>query len=104
MYYLDKENEDQNLNNSDFGNDILSYRKKIRKKCLLTCKCLTYNCHTYCLTNNVFNILCYNGGSLNELIKNLEIKKICSIIVLNPIYIFIYLNVQDKINYYFSII
>lgn len=80
MYYLDKENEDQNLNNSDFGNDILSYRKKIRKKCLLTCKCLTYNCHTYCLTNNVFNILCYNGGSLNELIKNLEIKKICSII------------------------
>ena len=80
MYYLDKENEDQNLNNSDYGNDILSYRKKIRKKCLLTCKCLTYNCHTYCLTNNVFNILCYNGGSLNELIKNLEIKKICSII------------------------
>ena len=80
MYYLDKENEDQNLNNSDFGNDILSYRKKIRKKCLLSCKCLTYNCHTYCLTNNVFNILCYNGGSLNELIKNLEIKKICSII------------------------
>ena len=80
MYYLDKENEDQNLYNSDYGNDILSYRKKIRKKCLLTCKCLTYNCHTYCLTNNVFNILCYNGGSLNELIKNLEIKKICSII------------------------
>ena len=80
MYYLDKENEDQKLNNNDYGNDILNYRKNIRKKCLLTCKCLTYNCHTYCLTNNVFNILCYNGGSLNELIKNLEIKKICSTI------------------------
>ena len=80
IYYLDKENEDQNLNNSGFSNDILNYRKNKIKKCLLTCKCLTYNCHTYCLTNNVFNILCYNGGSLNELIKNLEIKKICSII------------------------
>ena len=80
MYYLDKENEDQNVKNNDFSNDILSYRKNIRKKCLLTCKSLTYNCHTYCLTNNVFNILCYNGGSLNEIIQNLEIKKICSII------------------------
>jgi len=80
MYYLDKENEDQKLNNNDYGSDILNYRKNIRKKCLLNCKCLTYNCHTYCLTNNVFNILCYNGGSLNELIKNLEIKKICSTI------------------------
>lgn len=100
MYYLDKESEDQYLN-SDFTDDILSYRKKIRKKCLLTCKCLTYNCHTYCLTNNVFNILCYNGGSSNEVIKNLEIKKICSIIERlkkHKKYIFDSINAQNVLS------
>ena len=90
VYLYDQESENKNVNinndnnenineNNDEGINISGIKKQVKRKCLLTCKCLTYNCHTYCLSNHTFNKFYFNEGT-NITIKDLEIKKICSII------------------------
>ena len=58
--------------------ELLIY-KPLKKKCLLTCKCLNSNCHAFYLPNSIFNNLYYNEEKYN-IIANFEFKKICSII------------------------
>ena len=90
--------ENENYNNSDNDNNfhkpLFIYGEQVKKRCLVTCKCLTYNCHTYCLNNNIFNNLYYNEGNYNLSTKHLEIRKICTIIK----------RLQTHKNYIFSLV
>lgn len=81
VYLFDPENEKEykNFENSLYNMEFSKHEKLVKRKCLLTCKCLTYNCHTYCLSNHIFSNFYYNEGT-NLVIKDLEIKKIYSII------------------------
>ena len=73
--YCNKDND-----NNNYNKPTIIYGEQIKKKCLVTCKCLTYNCHAYSLNNNIFNNLYYNEGNYNISTKNSEIKRIYSII------------------------
>ena len=90
--------ENENYNNSDNDNNfhkpLFIYGEQVKKRCLVTCKCLTYNCHTYCLNNNIFYNLYYNEGNYNLSTKHLEIRKICTIIK----------RLQAHKNYIFSLV
>ena len=65
--------------------DLLIYTP-FKKKCLLTCKCITSNCHAFYIPNSIFNNLYYNEGNYDIISKNLEFKKISSIIQRLKIY------------------
>ena len=69
----------------DSKKELLTY-KTIKKKCLLTCKCINSNCHAFYVPNNIFNNLYYDEGNYNLISKNVEFKKICSIIERLQIY------------------
>ena len=69
----------------DSKKELLTY-KTIKKKCLLTCKCINSNCHAFYIPNNIFNNLYYDEGNYNLISKNVEFKKICSIIERLQIY------------------
>ena len=90
--------ENENYNNSDNDNNynkpLIIYGGQVKKRCLVTCKCLTYNCHTYSLNNNIFNNLYYNEGNYNLSTKHLEIRKICTMIK----------RLQTHKNYIFSLV
>ena len=79
LYNNDSENYNKNNDDNNYKPTII-YGEQVKKKCLVTCKCLTYNCHSYSLSNNIFNNLYYNEGNYNISTKILEIKKICSFI------------------------
>ena len=93
LYNDEKENY-KNDNDNNFNKPLVIYGEQVKKKCLVTCKCLTYNCHTYCLNNNIFNNLYYNEGNNNFSAKKLEIRKICIMIK----------RLQTHKNYIFSLI
>ena len=80
LYNNENENYNKENNKNNYNKPTVIYGEQVKKKCLVSCKCLTYNCHTYCLNNNIFNNLYYNEGNYNQSSKHLEIKKICSII------------------------
>ena len=80
LYNNENENYSKDNDNTNYNKPTVIYGEQIQKKCLVTCKCLTYNCHTYSLNNIIFNNLYYNEGNYNQSTKNLEIKKICSMI------------------------
>ena len=65
--------------------DLLIY-KELKKKCLLTCKCINSHCHAFYVPNSIFNYIYYNEGNYNIISKNLEFKKICTIIERLQIY------------------
>ena len=65
--------------------DLLIY-KEVKKKCLLTCKCINSHCHAFYIPNSIFNYIYYNEGNYNIISKNLEYKKICTIIERLKIY------------------
>ena len=65
--------------------DLLIY-KELKKKCLLTCKCINSHCHAFYIPNSIFNYIYYNEGNYNIISKNLEFKKICTIIERLKIY------------------
>ena len=69
----------------DSKKELLIYRT-IKKKCLLTCICKNHNCHAFYIPNSIFNNIYYNEGNYNIISKNLEFKKICSIIERLKIY------------------
>ena len=77
-YNKDKDKDNDNDNN--YNKPLEIYGEQVIKKSLVNCKCLTYNCNAYCLNNVIFNNLYYNEGNYNLPTKQLEIKKICSII------------------------
>ena len=76
----DKDKDKDNDNENNYNKALEIYGEQVEKQSLVTCKCLTYNCHAYCLNNNIFNNLYYNEGTYNSSTKHLEIKRICSII------------------------
>ena len=80
LYNNENENYNKENENNNFSKPTVIYGEQVKKKCLVSCKCITYNCHAYCLNNNIFNNLYYNEGNYNQSSKHLEIKKICSII------------------------
>ena len=80
LYNNENENYSKDNENSSYNKPTVIFGEQVSKKCLVSCKCLTYNCHTYSLNNIIFNNLYYNEGNYNQTTKNLEIKKICSII------------------------
>ena len=80
LYNNEKETVIKDNDNSNFNKLSLNYGEQVKKKCLVTCKCLTSNCHAFSLKNNIFNNLYYNEGNYNVTTKKLEIKKILSII------------------------
>ena len=51
-----------------------------KKKCLVTCKCLNSNCYAFYIPNSIFNNLYYYEGNFKKISKNIECKKIYSII------------------------
>ena len=65
--------------NTESKSDVLIYQI-VKKKCLLTCKCINSNCHVFYIPNSIFNNIYYHEGNYNIISKNLEYKKICSII------------------------
>ena len=93
LYNEEKENY-KNDNDNNYNKPLIIYGKQVKKKCLVSCKCLTYNCHTYCLNNNIFNNLYHNEGNYNFSAKELEIRKICIMIK----------RLQTHKNYIFSLI
>ena len=74
--------EDDEVNSKK---NILTYTS-VKKKCLLTCKCINSHCHAFYMPNSIFNNLYYNEGNYNIISKNLEFKKICTIIERLKIY------------------
>ena len=80
LYNNENETVIKDNDNSNFNKPTVIYGEQVKKKCLVTCKCITSDCHAFSLNNNIFNNLYYNEGNYNIATKNLEIKKIFSII------------------------
>ena len=74
-----------NRDETESKKELLIY-ESVKKKCLFTCKCLNSNCHAFYLPNSIFNNLYHNEGNYNLISKNIEYKKICSIIERLQIY------------------
>ena len=70
---------------SESKKDLLIYGS-IKKKCLFTCKCLNSNCYVFYLPNGIFNNLYHNEGNYYLISKNIEYRKICSVIERLQIY------------------
>ena len=64
---------------SEFKKEFLIY-SVIKRKCLVSCKCINSNSHSFYMPNSIFNNLYYYERNYNTLSKNMECKKICSII------------------------
>ena len=80
LYNNENENYSKDNEKTNYNKPTVIFGEQVSKKCLVSCKCLTYNCHTYSLNNIIFNNLYYNEGNYNQSTKELEIRKICSII------------------------
>ena len=58
----------------------------IKRKCLVTCKCLNSNSHAFYIPNSIFNNLYYHEGNFKNSSNSIELEKICSIIERLQIY------------------
>ena len=66
-------------NEDELKKELLTYTI-LKRKCLVTCKCLNSNSHAFYIPNSIFNNLYYHEGNINNLAKNMECEKIYSII------------------------
>ena len=69
----------------EFKNELLLYTI-IKRKCLVTCKCLNSNSHAFYIPNSIFNNLYYHEGNFKNSSNSIELEKICSIIERLQIY------------------